>query len=122
KLRLIEEGQYMPAVALGFQDVGGTGLFSSEYLVASKRWRNFDFSLGVAWGYLGAGGDISNPLGVADDHFDVRRRDSGGDQGGKFGFKQMFTGDIGFFGGVAYQTPWEPLTLQLEYDGNDYQS
>lgn len=122
KLRLIEEGQYMPAVALGFRDLGGTGFFSSEYLVASKRWRNFDFSLGVASGYLGAGGSISNPLGFVDDHFDVRRRNSGGSQGGEFGFKQMFTGDIGFFGGVAYQTPWDPLILQVEYDGNDYQS
>ncbi|MCY6249695.1 YjbH domain-containing protein, partial [Salmonella enterica subsp. enterica serovar 1,4,[5],12:i:-] len=24
------------------------------------------------------------------------------------------------FGGIAYQTPWAPLSLKLEYDGNDY--
>ena len=26
------------------------------------------------------------------------------------------------FGGVEYQTPWQPLKLKLEYEGNDYQS
>lgn len=122
KLQLVEEGRYMPAVALGFRDFGGTGFFSSEYLVASKRWYNFDFSIGIATGYVGAGGDIPNPLGLIDDHFDERRVNAGGESGGEFGLKQLFTGDIGFFGGVAYQTPWEPLVLMAEYDGNDYQS
>src|SRR5699024_8774167 len=122
KLRLIEEGRYMPAVALGLRDLGGTGLFSGEYLVASKRWHNFDFSLGLGWGYLAAGGGISNPLGVFGNHFKHRQRHAGGSHGGKFGTNQMFTGDVGFFGGIAYQTPWEPLVLQVEYDGNDYQN
>lgn len=122
KLRLLGEGRYLPAVALGFRDLGGTGLFSSEYLVASKRWYDLDFSIGVATGYLGAGGDINNPLGAVDDHFDERRTDTGGDFGGEFALKQWFTGEFGFFGGVAYQTPWNPLVLMAEYDGNDYQS
>jgi len=26
------------------------------------------------------------------------------------------------FGGIAYQTPWAPLSLKLEYEGNDYQN
>ena len=25
------------------------------------------------------------------------------------------------FGGIEYQTPWQPLRLKLEYEGNDYQ-
>ncbi len=27
-----------------------------------------------------------------------------------------------FFGGIEYQTPWNPLRLKLEYDGNNYQN
>ncbi len=32
-----------------------------------------------------------------------------------------FRGPTALFGGVQYQSPWEPLILKLEYDGNDYQ-
>ena len=42
----------MPAVALGINDLIGTGVYSGEYLVASKRFGNFDFSLGIGWGRL----------------------------------------------------------------------
>ena len=34
------------------RDLAGTGLFSSEYLVASKNVRNFDLSIGMGWGVL----------------------------------------------------------------------
>src|SRR5699024_3275220 len=120
EVRLTEEGRYMPQVAVGMRDLGGTGLFSSEYIVANKRWNNFDFSLGAATGYLGAGGHINNPLGWGWDHFKERGGRSG-DHGGTFNSRQWFTGDIGLFGGVAWHTPWQPLTLMVEYDGNDYQ-
>nr|MBA2814074.1 Exopolysaccharide biosynthesis protein YbjH [Candidatus Pantoea persica] len=33
----------------------------------------------------------------------------------------MFHGPSALFGGVEYQTPWQPLRLKLEYEGNDYQ-
>lgn len=122
KLSLIDESRYVPAVAVGLRDFGGTGLFASEYIVASKRWYDFDFSLGIAWGNLGARGNIDNPLGAIDKRFEKRQRDSGGEQGGEFGFKQLFTGPASLFAGIQYQTPWEPLVLQVEYDGNDYQS
>ena len=63
KVRLWQESHWLPDVALGFRDIGGTGLFSSEFFVANKRYDNFDFSAGIAWGYLGNRGDIDNPLG-----------------------------------------------------------
>ncbi|SFH35260.1 YjbH domain-containing protein [Modicisalibacter xianhensis] len=123
KLGVWDESRYLPQVALGFRDFGGTGLFSGEYLVASKRWYDLDFSLGVGTGYLGAGGDIDNPLGWVDDRFDTRGPGAQSiDDTGDFSLSSLFSGPIGFFGGVEYQTPWDPLTLQLEYDGNDYQS
>ena len=38
KLRLWQEGYWLPEVAVGTRDLGGTGLFDSEYLVATKAW------------------------------------------------------------------------------------
>ncbi|MEL0613773.1 YjbH domain-containing protein [Marinomonas arenicola] len=121
KLRLWEESYYLPDISLGFQDLGGTGLFSSEFINATKRIGPFDITLGVAWGYLGAAGDISNPACMASDRFCERTRDS--DNGGSINTSSFFSGDgAAVFAGVEYQTPWQPLTLKLEYDGNDYQS
>ncbi|KAF1017372.1 MAG: hypothetical protein GAK31_00637 [Stenotrophomonas maltophilia] len=97
--------------------MGGTGLFSSEYLVASKRVGRFDASLGLATGYIGNRGDFRNPLAAIDDHFETRPRAQGT---GTLNSDGMFRGPVGVFGGVAYQTPWKPLQLKLEYDGNDY--
>lgn len=121
KFLLVDERRYIPAVALGFRDFGGTGLFGSEYFVANKRWYDFDLSLGLAWGYLGNRGDINNPLRVFGDSF-REREDRSSDGGGNFNVKELFTGPIGVFGGIQYRTPFEPLTLQVEYDGNDYEN
>ncbi|WP_293617825.1 YjbH domain-containing protein [Salinisphaera sp.] len=119
KLKLLGESRLIPQVALGFRDFGGTGLFGSEFLVANKRWYDFDVSFGIAWGYLGARGDIKNPLTYIDDGFEGRDRDRSAG-GGDFNFKSLFTGRSAFFGGIEYHTPFEPLTLQVEYEGNDY--
>ena len=119
KVRLLKESAYVPELALGFRDFGGTGLFSSEYLVASKRWHDFDFSLGIGWGYLGASGNVSNPFKLLGSRFDTRPRTR---SDGSANFTSFFRGPAALFGGVQWRTPWDPLTLKLEYDGNDYQS
>ncbi|WP_246131636.1 YjbH domain-containing protein [Pistricoccus aurantiacus] len=121
KFRLWQESRRVPEIALGFRDIGGTSLFGGEYLVASKRWYDFDFTLGLGWGYLGGRGDIDSPFGWIDDRFDDRPRPDVG-EGGDFDLDQLFRGPMAFFGGVQYQTPWEPLSLMLEYDGNDYEN
>lgn len=122
KFRLLKEGYWLPQVAFGFRDVGGTGLFASEYFVANKRFYDLDFSLGMAWGYIGNRGDATNPLAVLGDDFRDRPGRTAGDRGGNFNSNSVFRGPVGFFGGVEYQTPWEPLRLKVELDGNDYQS
>jgi hypothetical protein len=119
KARLWQESHWLPEVALGFRDVGGTGLFSSEYFVANKRYYDLDFSLGVAWGYIGNRGDFENPLGYLDERFDTRPVNTGADAG-NVNTGSYFRGSPALFGGVAYQTPWSPLSLKLEFDGNDY--
>ncbi len=123
KLRLWQESRWLPEVAIGLRDIGGTGLFSSEYAVASKRLGPVDTSIGMATGYMGKRGDFSNPLGAIDDRFETRPVPRAiSVNAGKFGANSMFRGRVGVFGGVAYQTPWQPLLLKLEYDGNDYRS
>ena len=117
KARLWQESHWLPEVALGFRDIGGTGLFSSEYFVANKRYKDLDFSLGIAWGYIGNRGDLDNPLGYLDDRFDTRPASS---TTGDVNTSSYFRGSPALFGGVVYQTPWAPLSLKIEFDGNDY--
>ncbi len=119
KLRLWEEGYWLPQVSVGARDIGGTGLFDGEYLVANKAWGPFDFSLGIGWGYLGTNGNIKNPLCSYKSAYCVR--DTRYKQAGSTDTSQMFRGPSALFGGVEYQTPWNPLRLKLEYDGNNYQ-
>jgi len=51
KIRLIKESQLWPQIAVGFRDIAGTGLFSSEYIVASKNLsKSLDLTMGIGWG------------------------------------------------------------------------
>ncbi len=119
KFLLKEEGDLLPAFALGLQDIGGTGLFSSEYLVATRSVRDLDFSFGLGWGRLGARGGIDNPFGALSNKF-KQRQDA---QIGAVGNNRFFRGEeISVFGGLQWQTPVPGLSLKLEYDGNDYKS
>lgn len=120
KFRLWQESYWMPQLAVGFIDAAGTGLFSSEYFVANKRFWDLDLSLGIAWGYHGNRGDISNPFGGLRDKERAGRAE--GDRGGNFNTSTYFSGPAAFFGGVEYQTPWDRLRLKVEFDGNDYRS
>ena len=119
KLRMVQETAHVPEFALGLRDLTGTGLFSSEFLVASKRTGPFDWSAGLGWGYLAGRRDLPNPLSVLSDSFNTRTNNIG--QGGNFSLSAFFHGRTALFGGVQYQTPWQPLLLKLELDGNNYQ-
>jgi hypothetical protein len=123
KARLWKESHWLPEVALGFRDIGGTGLFSSEYFVANKRAGNLDFSLGIAWGYIGNRGDFTNPLAVFGDKFDDRPQSTAAvARAGDVNTDSYFRGSPSLFGGASYQTPWAPLSLKVEYEGNDYKN
>ncbi len=121
KLRLWKESAYVPEIAVGLNDIGGTALFASEYLVANKRFGDFDTSLGLGWGYLGNQGDFANPLAVLGDEFNTRPANTVG-QGGKLSTGTYFRGRMALFGGVQWHTPWDDWVLKLEYDGNNYQN
>lgn len=121
KLRLAKETASTPQIAFGITDIGGTGLFSSEYLVASKRSGDFDWSLGIGWGYLGGSDNIGNPFSVFGKGFDTRQASTTTvATGGTVSMNSFFHGTTALFGGVQYQAPWEGVSLKLEYDGNNY--
>lgn len=117
---LLRESAYVPELAVGIRDIAGTGLFSGEYVVSSKRTGPLDWSLGLGWGYMAGRADLGNPLGLISPGFNTRKTALVG-QGGNFAFGTYFRGPTAMFGGVQYQTPWDPLLLKLEYEGNNYQ-
>jgi len=119
KVRLIEEGYYLPELSVGVRDFGGTGLFDGEFVAASKRFGPLDVTLGMGWGYMGTSGNFTNPFCKASDRFCERPSDFKGN-GGSFDFERWFKGDAAIYGGLEYKTPFKPLTLKLEYDSNDY--
>ncbi len=121
KIRLSKESVSWPALAIGLRDIGGTALFGGEYIVASKRYFNFDFSAGIGWGQLGTRGHIKNPLRLISKRFASRNAATG--QGGTLGLADWFSGqNAALFAGIDYQTSIDHLKLRVEYDPNNYQN
>jgi hypothetical protein len=119
KVRLWEEQDYLPQVAIGLRDLVGTGYYGSEYLVASKAVGDFDFTLGLGWGRLAGNGDLDNPLIQLSERFAVRPSQTG--PGGELSGGIFFSGKkVGFFGGVHYQPDTLPVSLLFEYNPDQY--
>lgn len=119
KIKLFEETRYLPGLAVGLRDIAGTGVFQSEYVVASKSYEQFDFSLGMAWGLLGSRAHFKNPLRLLSDRFDNRSGFSG--RGGQLGTDYFKGQSVALFGSVSYRTPIDGLTVMAEYDSNSYE-
>lgn len=120
KVRLLEETNWLPETSIGVRDFGGTGLFDGEFIAATKRVGPLDFTLGIGWGYIGNSGNLTSDK--KDLNYNCDRDTSYGGKGGTVDYQRWFKGCAALFGGVEYQTPWEPLRVKIEYDGNDYQS
>ncbi|MCD9490724.1 YjbH domain-containing protein [Photobacterium phosphoreum] len=121
KIRLLKESYWFPKLAIGLRDLGGTGVFDGEFIVANKQFRAIDFTLGLGWGYIGQRGNIKNPLCAINNKYCYRDYYSGyNPTGGILETNRLFKGNSAIFGGIEYQTPFSPLQLKLEYDGNDY--
>jgi len=119
KFLLINEGDIFPAIALGIRDIAGSGIFSSEYLVASKFYKNIDVTFGIGWGILN-NNRISNPLSKISDRFERRVYDLD-TRGGEFDPGKYFRGDAGLFGGIELFLPnLGGSRIKLEYDGTNY--
>jgi hypothetical protein len=119
KARLWNEGDLLPAVAVGIDDIVGTGVYNGEYIVASKRFGDIDTSLGMGWGRHAETGLLRNPIALAFSSFDNRQSFFG--QPGQTDFKAFFHGHkVGVFGGAVWHTPLEGLSAIVEYDSDTY--
>ena len=119
KIKIVDESRYLPSIAIGLRDVGGTGWFSSEYLVASKGYGPFDLTLGLGWGQLARTADLSNPLTSINDSFLSRPGYGGGEggEGGTLNYQSWFSGgDIGLLGGLEYRIKRFGARFKIEYD------
>jgi hypothetical protein len=101
KLRIKEEDS-LPAIAVGFNDIAGTGLFGSEYIVSSYGVKNLDFHFGIGWGSLNnISGNYKNPLGYIYDDFNFRPSEVVS-TGGQFELSKYFSGRVSPFYGLSY--------------------
>ncbi len=118
KIRLLQEGQYSPQIAIGMQSAIGDSGSAREFITLSKRYKNADFTLGLGWGRMGSAAHLDNPLKIFGDHFDQRRTHDAAQRNNP---SQWFTGeDIGIFGGVEYFLPYQGLSLKLDYGADRY--
>ena len=110
--QLVKEGKFLPSVKVGFQDVIGTGMFSAEYLTATKTFgSSIKVTTGLGWGRLGSFGSMGTPFGERP-AVDVGR-------GGTPRFGQWFRGDVAPFAGIEWQ--YSPkLTFKAEYSSDAY--
>jgi len=115
KLRVKKEG-ILPAIAIGINDIAGTGLYSSEYIVASYGLDNLDFHFGLGWGNLnGSKNSFNNPFGFIYDGFKTRP-DKGLAFGGQFQPSRYFSGKkVSPFYGLSYAFS-DKMLLKIEHD------
>jgi len=125
KARLLEEGTYLPQVAVGIRDLVGTGVFSSEYVIANKQIGSTDLTLGLGWGRLAGKGVMDNPLIQISQRFATRsdQINSSGfsGQGGELSLGDFFSGEkVGVFGGVEHRFKRLPVSLLAEYNPDTF--
>jgi hypothetical protein len=120
--QVIDEGTWVPAIAVGVRDIAGTGSYSGEYIVATRHFGARDrvaVTAGIGWGRLGTRGGFDNPLSGLDAAFETRPSRAAGNQGGTLRLDQFFRGDAALFGGIEYQAS-DRLRLQMEYSSDAY--
>ncbi|AGT07680.1 YjbH domain-containing protein [Paracoccus aminophilus] len=103
---------WMPAVAIGMQDFIGTGIYSAEYLVATKSLTpRLRVSAGLGWGRLATTGGWGSPFG--------NRPPPDAGTGGKPNIDEWFRGPMAPFANVSWQAT-DKLTLTAEYSNDNY--
>ena len=112
RYQILEESQYVPSLTVGLIDFTGEGLFSSEYIAATKTFgEKLKVTAGLGWGRLGSAGSIGSPFGN-------RPPLEEGDKG-KPNVDQWFRGDVSPFAGVEYKIN-DRWTFKAEYSTDDY--
>ncbi len=119
QFNITTESESWPAIAVGIRDMLGTGIYSSEYLAASKQvLPGLTLTGGLGWGRLGSHNGFKNPLSILGSSFETRPQIST-QNGGTFNSNVWFRGDAALFGGLNWQAT-ERLTFTAEYSSDAY--
>lgn len=116
---LNRESQYLPAVTVGLQDFAGTGIYSGEFVAATKNFSGGQIpgriktTVGLGWGRLGSSGAIGSPSGSKRPAFIPS------DTGGELSTDQWFRGDVAPFAGVEWQAN-DKWGFKAEYSSDAY--
>ena len=114
KLRIKEEGMF-PSLAIGANDFAGTSFYSSEYIVSSYGYNNFDFHFGLGSGSINGNNSLKNPFIYLDDSFTFRSTNLT-DQGSNVNLPQYYSDkSISPFYGFTYALN-EKLIFKYERD------
>ena len=108
RYKVLDESKFLPAVTIGLQDFAGTGVFSGEYIVATKNLHpTLKVTGGLGWGRLGgAKGYNGRTINIG--------------KGGVPDAGNWFRGQVKPFGGLEWQTPIKGLRLKAEYSSDAY--
>ena len=121
KVRLFEEDEWYPQVSLGIRDLIGTGIYGSEYIVASKTVGSLDASLGIGWGRIAGDGLFDNPFGLIHDRFNTRPTTRGLADTGTFQAFYFRGKKAGLFGGLTYSFDKWPVKAMVELNPDQYE-
>lgn len=111
KFRLVNEAQYMPAIAIGLQDFIGTGVYGGEYLVATRSLgERVRVTGGIGWGRFGSSGAFGST---------GTRPSSLLGEGGIPTYDRWFRGDVAAFAGLSYAAT-DKLSFGVEYSSDGY--
>ncbi len=95
---LHKEKSSFPSIAIGLRDFIGTGIYTGEYIVASKSFGSkLNVSTGIGWGRLAGENGFNNIFGSKS------RKGLDVGVGGTFHFDHFFTGDNSPFFSVSYK-------------------
>tara|TARA_B100000941_G_C28502926_1_gene555451 strand:+ start:332 stop:2227 length:1896 start_codon:yes stop_codon:yes gene_type:complete len=119
KLKIIEETDMFPELSIGFRDIIGTGKFSSEYIVSSKKIGDFDFTVGLGWGNFATDDGLENPFIRLDNSFGDREPGYQG-IGGMLEYDKFFSGSkVSSFYGFEYINKYSGLRFKFDYDSSN---
>lgn len=110
RYQVLKEGKIAPALTIGLQDLTGQGLYSSEYVAATKTFGDkVKVTAGLGWGRLGTDGGIGSPFGSRPAVVPT----------GVPNVDQWFRGEAAPFAGVEYKIN-DNWTLKGEYSSDAY--
>ena len=116
--RFTDEGDIMPMIAVGFRDVLGTGIYSAEYLVATKTINDsIRVTGGLGWGRLGSYNGFC-PGFLGEDWCNRPPTYGNAGQGGLPSLGNRFRGDMALFGGLEWAIS-EKFIFKGEYSSDD---